>query len=183
MKKENEITIKINDSKEQIIDILLKNGYKKIDDYTLKDIYMIKKDIPINKDIFSNLKDYLLLRNINNNIYCLTYKNKKYDKLGNILNQEKINVYIDNINNSKTLLDKIGYKELINVYDKIEVYNKDNLDSLVEFVNNKYLYLEIEENEYYNLDDIKDKIDKLNINYDHHTFYANKAHDVFLDQY
>ena len=58
MKYENEITVEVNISLDDLIKILEENGFKLKEEYDLNDIYLINKN---NKD---NNNDYLSLLNM-----------------------------------------------------------------------------------------------------------------------
>lgn len=47
--KNNEITVKVNESFDKIIETLVNGGFKITDKFSLKDIYLIPKDMNINE--------------------------------------------------------------------------------------------------------------------------------------
>ena len=78
---ENEITVEINTSYEELDKILKKKGFKNIQNYTVNDTYMLNNSIDItnlsNREILSKC---ILVRDISPYVKKLTYKYKEYDK-------------------------------------------------------------------------------------------------------
>lgn len=65
MSVEKEITVKINGGFDKVIEILLDKDFKIIDKFTLEDIYLIPKDIDINKlSVREILKKAIIRRNV-----------------------------------------------------------------------------------------------------------------------
>ena len=61
----NEITLKINCSIKEFENILKNKGFSFIDKFSLDDIYYIKEDVEVNKDIIKNvLANCVLIRKI-----------------------------------------------------------------------------------------------------------------------
>ena len=184
MKFENEITVSINTSKEDLINFLNNNNYKKIDSYIVDDIYYVLKDVDTSLNTLEVLKKCILVRSINNEKHYLLYKHKEYDENENIIKQGKSKVQVINREDAKVFLETAGYKELIKVVDYIDVYEKDGLEINVEEVNNKYLFIEIEENKKYNsIEKMKEALEQTNINYDKSNYFVKKAKIIFEDKY
>ena len=184
MEIENEITVKVNISKKELLKFLKNNNYKKIDSFIMDDIYYVEKDKDLDVNPLEILKKYILIRSINNKKHYLMYKYKEYDENENIINQGKSKVQVTNKKAAEKFLNIVGYKELIKVNDYIEIYEKDELQICVQYVNRKYLFIEIEENEKY--DSIKKLIeilDKTKINYDKSNYFVNKAKVIFEEKY
>ena len=184
MKFEKEITVSINLSKEDLIKFLNTNNYKKIDSYVVDDIYYVKNDIDLDINTLEILKNCVLLRSIDNTKHYFTYKYKEYDENENIINQGKSEVQVINKEDANAFLKTIGYKELINIIDYIDVYEKDGLKINVEDVNKKYLFIEIEENDKYNtIEKMIAALDNTKIEYDKSNYYVKKAKIIFEEKY
>ena len=88
---ENEITVLIECSYDELDKILKKYNFYIKDKYRLEDIYMINKNIDLqNENSLEILKNCVLVRYIPNILKMLVYKKKEYAKNGDIINQEKI---------------------------------------------------------------------------------------------
>lgn len=80
MNYENEITVKVNTTYDKLHDILLKNNFIIKEEYTVKDTYMINKEINITElNDLEVLKKCILVRDVVDIEKSLVYKNKEYD--------------------------------------------------------------------------------------------------------
>ena len=184
MNFEKEITVSINTTKEDLINFLITNDYKKNDSYTVDDIFYVKNDIDLNINPLEILKNCILVRSIDNAKHYLMYKYKEYDENENIINQGKSKVQVINREDAKIFLNTVGYKELIRVVDNIEVYEKDGLELCIEDVNDKYLFIEIEENEKYNtIEKMIKALEDTKIDYDKSNYFVKKAKIIFEEKY
>ena len=111
----NEITLKLKCSINEICQILEYKNFRLVDKFTLNDTYYIPVDLDI-KELTPReiLSKSILLRDITQQepqmkIYKLTYKKKEIDKKGNILNQNKIDCRIYDITEGKRILEAINY--------------------------------------------------------------------------
>lgn len=150
--KQIEITTYINQTKEEVDSILKQQGFKIIRRTNLRDKYYTLRYDQLNKDnILEILSSCVLLRYIfcNNKIYKnITYKDKKYS--GNIvLSEEKIEVHIEEIEEMERLLEKIGFKNLINVNNDMIVYSNGSIEFAIQQVEGLGLLLEYENNKDY----------------------------------
>ena len=99
-KTSNEITIKIKCQLSEFYKIIEEKGFKKIRQFSMDDTYFIPKEIELDKLSTRNiLSKAVLVRDIigktsNKRTKLITYKIKKIDEKGNILNQESINCNI-----------------------------------------------------------------------------------------
>lgn len=191
MKLENEITVEVLETRENVIKAILNNGFKLEKEYDINDIYLVKKEFENCKIYNELLNNSILIRDFleeSNNRKLITCKQKHIDNNGNILNQINANVEISNINDAYNMLKLIGYTDLIKISDHISIYIKDNGDELaLQFVNDR-IYIEIEEKcehtgkKYESLDYIKSIITNLNLPIKDGNYYAKKAEDVLNDK-
>ena len=184
MKFENEITVEVKMSKFDLISFIEENNYKKVDEYTVDDIYFVEENTDLNQNTLDILKKCILVRSIDEQKHYLVYKYKKYDKNENIIKQGKSKVQIFNKEEGEKFLQTVGYKKLIHIIDKIVVYEKNGLELCIEYVNDKYLYIEVEENEDYNtVEKMIMALEKTNIEYDRSNYFVKKAQVVFEENY
>lgn len=191
MKLENEITVEVLETKENVIKSISSNGFKLLKEYDINDIYLVKKEFENCKNYNELLNNSILIRNISekpNTRKLITYKQKHIDDNGNILNQINANVEINNIDDAYNMLKLIGYMELMKISDHISVYQKNNGDELaLQFVNDR-IYIEIEEKcehtgkRYESLDYMKSIIKNLNLPIKDENYYAKKAEDILNDK-
>ena len=191
MNYENEITVEVNANMNDLIKILESKGFKLKETYNLNDIYLINKRDK-NNDYLSMLNKCVLIRHIiedNKENKLLTYKYKEYNENKEITKQGKINVKVDDIDNSKLLLEKLGFEELIKIYDKLYVYATDRDELVVQSVNNKHIYIEIEDkchyaNRIYNsIDEMKAVIIDNLIPIKNNNYFVKKAEIELQEMY
>ncbi len=191
MKLENEITVEVLETKENVIKSISSNGFKLLKEYDINDIYLVKKEFENCKNYNELLNNSILIRDISekpNTRKLITYKQKHIDDNGNILNQINANVEINNIDDAYNMLKLIGYMDLMKISDHISVYQKNNGDELaLQFVNDR-IYIEIEEKcehtgkRYESLDYMKSIIKNLNLQIKDENYYAQKAEDILNDK-
>ncbi len=191
MNYENEITVEVNTNMNDLIKIVESKGFKLKESYNLNDIYLINKRDK-NNDYLQVLNKCVLIRHIiedNKENKLLTYKYKEYNKNKEIIKQGKINVKVDDIDNSKLLLEKLGFEELIKIYDKLYVYATDRDELVVQSVNNKHIYIEIEDkchyaNRIYNsVDEMKAVIIDNSIPIKNNNYFVKKAEIELQEMY
>lgn len=147
MNYENEITVEVDTTLENLISILENRGFKLKEAYDLNDIYLINK-LDKKCDYLSMLNNCVLIRHIieeNKETKMLTYKYKEYNENKEITKQGKVKVKIDDIDNSKLLFEKLNFEELIKIKDHMLVYATDKDELVVQNVNGKHVYIEIED--------------------------------------
>ncbi len=183
----NEITVKMNCSIKEMIDILENKGFEIIDKYLMDDIYYIPENIKIHElSITEILNSCILLRNIkqyepkqfinSHNIIKITYKNKNIASNGDIISQEKYDCEIKDLQQGKELLKAIKYKELMNIREDDIVYEKAGLEISIKDIEDGENLIEIELNEKFaSIDKVKQKINEINIPIDKSNFFVKKA--------
>ena len=190
MNQTKEITVKVNLTKQELIDLLINKQYKKIDNYIMNDIYFVKKDTDLSQNSLNLFKNYILIRDLNEltfpeqNKIQYTHKTKEYDDKENIISESKTSVEIKNKEEGIKFLNSLNYQELIKITDLIEVYQKDNFKICLQYVNDKYLFIEIESNDKYpTIDSLIEELNKTNIPYDKSNYFVKKAQIIFEEQY
>lgn len=184
LKENNEITVRIKGELDDFYTVIEEKGFKKICEFSMKDAYFIPKIENLDKintrDIISKA---ILIRNIINKntgkiTKKITFKIKKFDEHGNILQQEAVNCGILDIEDAKELLKAIGYHEIMCIKEDDMVYEKDGLQLAIKDINNgdKLIEVETEENEELNtIDKLIEKINKLDIPIYTDNYFVKKA--------
>lgn len=188
MNYENEITVKVNTTYDKLHDILLKNNFIIKEEYTVKDTYMINKEINITElNDLEVLKQCILVRDVVDIEKSLVYKNKEYDSDGNIIKQSKIKCPILDIDKGIKFMEEINYIKLFNIIDKRIVYVNNDNELVVELVNDKYVFIELESNpEYINKKytcylDMINELNSYNLPIDKTNYFVKKAVLVLND--
>lgn len=184
MKYENEITVEVDTSLEELNDILKNNNFAIKQQYDIIDLYMLKNDVEIKNNYLDILKQCILIRNIitdTKNYKTITYKYKEYNDNEEIINQGKIDCYIESIEDAKNLLEAIGYHNLIEIKDHIIVYVNEKTELAVQLVNDKHIYIEMEDKcnfidrNYKNVDEMKVDLMQYNIPIKDDNYFVKKA--------
>lgn len=182
MKKEIEITVRVNVSYEKLEEELKRNNFIKKEEYIVNDSYLINSLINITDmkglDI---LKKCVLVRDIVGILKQLLYKYKKYDNNGDIIEQGKIKCPVTDINKAMEFMNAIGYEKLFDIHDKCIVFANDKTELVVQLVNDKYIFIEMESEpqyinrKYENVEELKDDICSYNLSIDKSNFFVKKA--------
>ena len=145
MKKEIEITVRVNVSYEKLEEELKQNNFIKKEEYIVNDSYLINSLINItDMKSLDILKKCVLVRDIVGILKQLLYKYKKYDNNGNIIEQSKIKCPVTDINKAMEFMNAIGYEKLFYIHDKCIVFANDKTELVVQLVNDKYIFIEME---------------------------------------
>lgn len=160
--KQIEITVRLDENMQNAIRKLEKQGFKKIRESQIDDVYMTAKLKELNKDnIQTILKKSVLLRSIkleNKEIKKITYKNKEIDKNGDVISEQKINLDCSDLEKAKDLFEHLEFEELIRVKYKVIVYSKGKVEYAFQDVENLGVLIEYE-----NMDDFEGKsLDEIN---------------------
>lgn len=186
----NEITVRIKCSLDEMYNILENKGFNIVDKYNLEDIYYIKKDCNVKKQLISKLLErYILIRKITQfvpsefkdsyNINLLVLKNKDIALDGTIKNQQKKECEIQSIEQGKEFIEALRYKQLIVIREKTLVYGKGELKLAIKDIENGENLIEIETVENFpeldSIEKIKQKIKGLQIPIDTNDYFVKKA--------
>lgn len=181
----NEITVRITCSIQEMYNILENKGFNIIDEFSLNDTYLIPKDLKTeqmsSREILSNA---IIIRNVIQKmpykvINKITFKRKEFDDNGNILNQTSTNCEILNINDAKKLFEAIGYKSIMEIRENDVVYAKDGLQLAIKDIQNGEKLIEIEtiesDKRLNTTDKLKQKINEVQIPVDTKDYFVKKA--------
>lgn len=181
----NEITVKLKCTYEELEIILKKQCFKELDKYNTTDIFLIPNEIDIMKETSREiLKKAILLREFNGittsrNSKKITFKIKDINEKGEILSQSSIKCSIDSIEDAKELFKNIGYKEIMKIDELHTSYERDGLKLIVKKnISTNVILIEIETNEkYQTIEQLKQEINKLGIPFDTSNYFVKKAED------
>ena len=189
MKYENEITVQVTCNYEELHNLLIKQGFKIIEKYTIIDEYLISKDYDLkNKNYLDILKECVIVRYIENEVKELLYKYKEYNNNGDILKQAKVSCKVNDIKEASNFMKTIGYKELIHIQNNSVVYTNDKIEFAVQLVNDKYIFIELEDkSEYLNktyssIEEMKEEINLYNLPIVKDKYFAKKAAIILEDK-
>ena len=189
MKYENEITVQVTCSYEELHNLLIKQGFKIIKKYTIIDEYLISKDYDLrNKNYLDILKECVIVRYIENIVKELLYKYKEYSNNGDIIKQAKVSCNVNDIKEASNFMKTIGYKELIHIQNNSIVYTNDKIEFAVQLVNDKYIFIELEDkSEYLNktyssIEEMKEEINLYNLPIVKDKYFAKKAAIILEDE-
>ena len=177
IKNNNEITVKVNTSINEMEEILKSKDFKLSDKFTCEDYYFISKNIEIKKTVREILKKVIIVRQVKND-KVLVFKKKEIDENGNILKQEKFECNILDIKEAKEFLEAIGYKNIMNILEEDICYSKNGLELLLKDIKNSNILMEIETQDidgFRTIEDLKEKLLKLNLPIDINNFFVKKA--------
>lgn len=182
MKKEIEITVRVNVGYEKLEEELKRNNFIKKEEYIVNDSYLINSSINItDMKSLDILKKCVLVRDIVGILKQLLYKYKKYDSNGDIIEQGKIKCPVTDINKAMEFMNAIGYEKLFDIHDKCIVFTNDKTELVVQLVNDKYIFIEMESEpqyinrKYENVEELKDDICSYNLSIDKSNFFVKKA--------
>ena len=156
--KQIEITVKVNNTLDEVDKILISKGFKLIRKSRVEDEYVCPNDINVNSEnILKVLSSSVLIRYLktqDGEFKKITYKDKKYDKNDMVISEEKINVSINDIQSAHKLFKKINFKNLVDVKYDVIVYSNNDYEFAFQNVEGLGLLLEFEnENDFEGVSD------------------------------
>ena len=179
---EKEITVRLKWSLDETKVYFVNKGIPLIESFILKDIYLVRNDVDLDKtsnlDVLS--KSIIIREVIGDSIdRKVVYKDKKYDKKGNILSSTKYSCPIANIEKMYDFLIAIGYKEIFRYEQECLSYKDQNKNILLEYIPELGLFAEIEDNNK-STEELIEDLKELNIPYCENNYFVKKA-SLMLD--
>jgi len=148
---ETEITVQVFGSSKKIREFLEKQNYQMIENYQMKDYYFSKYSLEEikNMDYAELLKNSFLVREILDDKphFQICYKDKRTNKKGDVISENKI---VSNIANSKNALTIFKSANLTNwcvVDNNTYVYKKGEVEFALQIIKGLGSFLELEEDE------------------------------------
>lgn len=192
--KQIEITARVNETLDNVLEKLKQQGFEKIRESRVEDKYLTQKYNELNQNnILDILKTCILLRYLkvgNEEFKKITYKNKVYDN-NEVITEEKINLNCDDLNKAKKLFECLQFKEIISVNYDVLVMKKDNLELAFQNVENLGLLVEYEATDDYNnisSEEIKNQKNKMfnqikDLGLDIYDYDVKKAYELIKKTY
>ena len=188
MKMETEITVLVKVDYNTLKKELEKSGFQLIEEYELKDDYMISNDVNLtNISKLEILQKCILVRDIVDIKKELLYKYKKYAPNGDIIEQGKVECPVTDINKAIEFMESINYKKLFKIYDKCVVFANEETELIVQLVNDKYIFIEMESEcehinrKYNSIDELKKDLNKYNLSIDNSNYFVKKAELILAE--
>lgn len=150
MKISNEITLKIRGSMEKFKGILQEKGFVEKEHFILYDVFMIPENLKIEelstREIISKAIIIRKVEDLTRNEIRrdMSYKMKKFNDKGEILEQKSIRLKIQDCQDAETFMTAIGYKKLMNIIEEDYAYKKDDFELLTKDVKNGDNMIEVE---------------------------------------
>ena len=182
IKQENEITIRILCSKEELIKHLEEKGLKKGRKFRLNDHYLIPKTLKLEElTIREILSKAVIIRNIENDgkiVNKITFKKKNINEKGEIVSQAATSCEVMDYTEGIRLFEELGYYEIMNIIEDDIIYYNDNIEIAIKDVYNGDLLIETETN--YNItiiEELKKIIENLEIPFEKENYFVKKAEE------
>lgn len=174
----NEITVKVNTNMKEIEEILINKDFKLSDEFTCEDNYFIPLNMNIKKESIRDIiKKAIIIRQVRND-KVLVFKKKNIDQNGDILKQQKFECNILDVNEAKRFLEAVGYKSVMDIFEKDICYSKDGLKLAFKNIKNGDILMEVETQDiegFRTTKELKEKVLKLNLPIDTSNFFVKKA--------
>lgn len=182
IKQENEITIRILCSKEELIKCLEEKGLKKGRKFRLNDHYLIPKILRVEeltgREILSKA---VIIRNIDNDgkkVNKITFKKKNINEKGEIVSQTATSCEVMDYTEGIRLFEELGYYEIINIIEDDIIYYNDKIELAIKDVYNGDLLMEIEtNNNTTTIEELKEIIESLEISFEKENYFVKKAEE------
>ena len=180
VKEENEITIKITCSNEQLIKHLTDKGFCEGRKFTLDDYYLIPKDLKLDdlttRDILSKAVIIRYIVDDGKIIQKITFKKKDIKSNGEILSQKAIKCDVLNYKAGINLFNELGYYQIMNIKESDIIYYKDKLELAIKFIENSNTLIEIEtDDNFKTIVELKQLVTELEIPIEKGNYFVKKA--------
>ena len=182
IKQENEITIRILCSKEELIKHLEEKGLKKGRKFRLDDHYLIPKILKVEeltaREILSKA---VIIRNIDNDgkkVNKITLKKKNINEKGEIVSQTATSCEVMDYTEGIRLFEELGYYEIMNIIEDDIIYYNDKIELAIKDIYNGDLLMEIEtNNNTTTIEELKEIIESLEIPFEKENYFVKKAEE------
>ena len=182
IKQENEITIRILCSKEELIKHLEEKGLKKGRKFRLDDHYLIPKKLKVEElTVREILSKAVIIRNIDNDgkkVNKITFKKKNINEKGEIVSQTATSFEVIDYIEGIKLFEELGYYEIMNIIENDIIYYNDKIELAIKDIYNGDLLIEIETNKNITtIEELKKIIGKLEIPFEKENYFVKKAEE------
>ena len=182
IKQENEITIRILCSKEELIKHLEEKGLKKGRKFRLDDHYLISKTLKLEElTVREILSKAVIVRNIDNDgkiVNKITFKKKIINEKGEIVSQTATSCEVLDYTEGIRLFEELGYYEIMNIIENDIIYYNDKIELAIKDIYNGDLLIEIETNKnIQTIEELKGRIERLEIPFEKDNYFVKKAEE------
>ena len=181
-KVENEITVKVLSSEKELLESLIKQGFKAGRTFSIDDYYYIPSELDIkNMTTREILSKAIILRYIEDGektIQKIMYKIKNIADNGDIISQKAINCDVLNIEDAKKLFKSLNYYEIMNIKENDIIYYKNKFELAIKFIENGDILIEIEteaNTEWDTIEKIKKIISEMKLPIEKGEYFIKKA--------
>ena len=183
IKQENEITIRILCSKEELIKHLEEKGLKKGRKFRLNDHYLIPKTLKLEElTIREILSKAVIIRNIENDgkiVNKITFKKKNINEKGEIVSQTATSCEVMDYTEDIRLFEELGYYEIMNIIEDDIIYYNDKIELAIKDIYNGDLLIETEtNNNIKTIEELKKMIERLEILFEKDNYFVKKAEET-----
>lgn len=143
-----EICVEIDCSLQQAKNIVKQNGFEFVESYTNFDTYFSTLPSTENESYPSLLKNSVVVRHIvgnNCNVKNIVYKSKTLDNQGNVIDEVKTKVNVDDIEKAKQVFLNLGLKCWCDYAVENHILKNNELEINIQYVKNLGTFIEIEE--------------------------------------
>ena len=182
IKQENEITIRILCSKEELVKHLEEKGLKKGRKFRLDDHYLIPKTLKIEElTVREILSKAVIIRNIDNDgkkVNKITFKKKNINEKGEIVSQTATSCEVIDYTEGIKLFEELGYYEIMNIIEDDMIYYNDKIELAIKDIENGDLLIETETNKNITtIEELKKIIENLEIPFEKENYFVKKAEE------
>ena len=182
IKEENEVTVRVLCSNDELVNYLRKQGLKSGREFSLDDYYYIPSSLNIdNMSAREILSKAIILRYIVDDgkiIQKITYKIKDIDKNGDIISQRAINCDVQNIEDAKKIFEALDYYKIMNIKENDIIYYKNNFELAIKYIEKGDILIEIEtepNTKWDTVENIKSIISEINLPIEKDNYFIKKA--------
>ncbi|MFG6318673.1 MAG: hypothetical protein K1W33_02260 [Clostridia bacterium] len=150
VKEDNEITVKVKVSAEELYRFLKEKGFHLIYSFSLDDIYFVPNKLDVETMEIRNivakavLTRYIVRNDTGKVTQKITFKKKEINENGEILFQEATDCEVLEIEDAKKLLIVMGYREILRIKEEDSVYEKDGFQLSVKNISGGDILIEAE---------------------------------------
>ena len=182
IKQENEITIRILCSKEELIKHLEEKRLKKGRIFRLDDHYLIPKKLKAEElKVREILSKAVIIRNIDNDgkkVNKITFKKKNINEKGEIVSQTATSCEVIDYTEGIKLFEELGYYEIMNIIEDDIIYYNDKIELAIKDIENGELLIETETNKNITtIEELKKIIENLEIPFEKENYFVKKAEE------
>ena len=182
IKEENEVTVRVVCSNDELINYLKKQGFKSGREFSLDDDYYIPSSLNIdNMSAREILSKAIILRYIVDDgkiVQKITYKIKNIAENGDIISQRAINCDVQNIEDAKKVFEALDYYKIMNIKENDIIYYKNNFELAIKYIEKGDILIEIEtepNTKWDTVENIKSIISEINLPIEKDNYFIKKA--------